>query len=150
MTEDAVGQLDLDVIHLVAQALPHRVDVAHLVLQVDVDDERPFGRERANVLDLAELADLTLDRHRDKVLHALRRHAGELRGHERGPDNNDRILALGKIGVERQADREQAGHDRDGESRARETEPRQEVQGRLLLDWKQLHLLLIDEVRDPG
>ena len=36
--DDAVGQFVLDVADLVAKPLPHRIDVAGLVLQVDVDN----------------------------------------------------------------------------------------------------------------
>ena len=42
-TEGTLGQIGFDVVHLVAQPLPRRVDIADLVLQVDVDNERSFG-----------------------------------------------------------------------------------------------------------
>ena len=44
--DDAVGQFDLDAAHLVAQPLPSGIDVADLVLQVDVDRQRAFAGER--------------------------------------------------------------------------------------------------------
>ena len=103
-----VGQLGFDVVHLVAQALPRRVDVADLVLQVDVDDERSFGDQRANVLDVGKLADFALDRDGDEILHPFGRHSGKQCGHDRGADDDDRVFALGKIGIERDADDEQA------------------------------------------
>ena len=93
------GRFGLDVVHLVAQSLPRRVDIADLVLQVDVDNERSFRDQSANVLDLGKLADFSLDRDGNEILHPFGRHSGKQRGHDGRTNDNDRVFALGKIGI---------------------------------------------------
>ena len=70
-----------------------------------------------------------LDRDGDEVLHAFGRQPGKVRGHDRRADDDDRVFPLGKIGIERQADNEQGGHDHDGEPRPCQAKARQEIHG---------------------
>ena len=103
-TERTLRQIGLDVVHLVAQSLPRRVDIADLVLQVDVDDERSFRDQGANVLDFGKLADFALDRDGNEILHPFGRHSGKQCGHDCRANDNDRVFALGEIGIKRDAE----------------------------------------------
>lgn len=64
-SNDAVGQFDLSIGHLVAKPLPGGSDVRDLVLQVDIDRQGSFARKRPDVLDLGELAYFSFDGNRD-------------------------------------------------------------------------------------
>ena len=64
---DAVRQFDLNVVHLIAQSLPDRVDIADLVREIDVDDKQSLAGQGANVLDFGKLAEFPLDRNGDQI-----------------------------------------------------------------------------------
>ena len=85
-----------------------------------------------------------------RILHPFGRHSGKQRGHDCRANDDDRVFALGEIGIKRDAEDDQSGHDRDGESRAFETEAGQKIHGRSLLRGKELHLLVIDQVGYAG